>query len=119
MIPVKVREWDYIELDPPGSNSLDRATDDKVFTVASSIRIGGEDGTRILTDHRKKLRAQQIVGIIAADDVVLEILPKIDGVKGDGAVRKRLIQMLACVLDLDVADDRMTELDTQNENLLE
>lgn len=119
MIRAQVSEWNYLPLDHPGPNSFDRAAANKILKVAASIRIGGEDGARILTDHHSKLRAQQVVGIIASDDVVLEILPKIDGVTGEGAVRRRLVQMLACVLDLDVADDRMTELGTQNENLLE
>lgn len=119
MIRRSVREWDYLPIEASGSGAFDRIAAERVLAVARSASIGGEDGTRILTDHHRKLRAQQVVGVIAAEGVTLEILPKIDGAESDGAVRRRLVQMLALVLDLDIADGSITDLGTQNDNLLE
>ena len=70
--------------------------------------MGGLDGAGILTDHHRKLRAQQVVGVIAAKGVTCEILPKIEGLRSgedEGSrtrVRERLIHMLAIAHDLDL-----------------
>jgi 5-methylcytosine-specific restriction enzyme subunit McrC len=70
-------------------------------------------------NHPKKLRAQQVVGVIAADDVTLEILPKIDGNESDAAARRSLVHMLAAVLDLDIVEGSLTDLGWQRDYLLE
>lgn len=97
----------------------------RIAAVASASPLGGEGGARILSHGRKELRAAQVVGVIAADGCALEILPKIDGL-GDGKeaiskgrIRKKLVHMLAAVLDLDIASGAITELGWQRENLLE
>ena len=66
----------------------------------------------------KRLRAQQIVGVLASPSVTLEILPKIDGLD-TGATRHRLVQMLARVFDLDIASGSMADLGWQQHDLLE
>jgi 5-methylcytosine-specific restriction enzyme subunit McrC len=97
----------------------------RIAAVASASPLGGEGGARILSHGRKELRAAQVVGVIAADGCALEILPKIDGLSdsdgttANGHIRKKLVHMLATVLDLDIASGAITELGWQRENLLE
>jgi 5-methylcytosine-specific restriction enzyme subunit McrC len=76
------------------------------------------ESERILVDGVRQLRAQQVVGVLAAPSVLLEILPKIDGI-GDGATRSNLIRMLARTLDLTMAHGSLVSLDWQRKNLLE
>jgi hypothetical protein len=70
------------------------------------------------------LGTRQIVGVLAADGVALEILPKIDvpgadNSSGYGPIRQRLVHMLGVALDLDIAAGAMTELSSQKETILE
>lgn len=119
MIRRSVREWDYIPIEEPGPGSFSRAAADRVVECAAAVRSAGLDGERILVNHPKKLRAQQVVGVIAADDVTLEILPKIDGNESDAAARRSLVHMLAVVLDLDIVEGALTDLGWQRDDLLE
>lgn len=119
MIRRSVREWDYIPIEEPGPGSFSRAAADRVVECAAAVRSAGLDGERILVNHPKKLRAQQVVGVIAADDVTLEILPKIDGNESDAAARRSLVHMLAAVLDLDIVDGGLTDLGWQRDDMLE
>jgi 5-methylcytosine-specific restriction enzyme subunit McrC len=119
MIRRSVREWDYLPIEEPGPGAFSRAEADRIVDCATTVRISGMDGERILVNHPKKLRAQQIVGVIAAEGVSLEILPKIDGADSDAAARRSLIHMLAVVLDLEIAHGAMTDLDWQQDDLLE
>lgn len=119
MIRRSVREWDYISIEEPGPGSFSRAAADRIVECAGAVRSAGLDGERILINHPKKLRAQQVVGVIAADDVTLEILPKIDGDESDAAARRSLVHMLAVVLDLDIVEGGLTDLGWQRDDLLE
>lgn len=119
MIRRSVREWDYIPIEEPGPGSFSRTAADRVVECAAAVRSAGLDGERILINHPKKLRAQQVVGVIAADDVTLEILPKIDGNESDAAARRSLVHMLAVVLDLDIVEGGLTDLGWQRDDLLE
>jgi 5-methylcytosine-specific restriction enzyme subunit McrC len=117
-----LREWDYLEIGP-GERNVTRAEADALVEAASRIRIGGEEGARIFDNGVRRLRAQQVVGTIVAGGIAVEILPKVDG-DGDGAghegaARGRLVQMLARVIDLDVAEGRLSQFDWQRETLLE
>lgn len=120
-----VLEWGYVTIDESGSNgTLTRAKTDRLLAVAQASKLGGEDGVRILTDHHRRLRAQQVVGVIAADGATLEILPKIDfpggGLETSAAsIRQRLIHMLAVALDLEIDLGDVTRLGTQQDTLLE
>jgi 5-methylcytosine-specific restriction enzyme subunit McrC len=64
------------------------------------------------------LRAQQVVGVLAAPDISLEILPKIDGLEQDGT-RINLVRMLARTLDLKIADGALTPVGWQRHDMLE
>jgi 5-methylcytosine-specific restriction enzyme subunit McrC len=58
------------------------------------------------------------VGILVAKGATLEILPKIDGVNEDQAIRRSLIHMLAVVLDLDISAGSAANLGWQKERRL-
>lgn len=119
MIRRSVREWDYLHLEEPGPGAFGRIEADRIIEFASSVKFAGAEAERILVNHPRKLRAQQVVGVIAAQGVSLEILPKIDGADSDAATRKSLVHMLAAVLDLEIAAGSLTELDWQRHDLLE
>ncbi len=79
----------------------------------------------MLEHGRKALRARGIVGVIAAENCALEILPKIDvpgktdATARTGSIRKRLIHMLAIALDLQIGVGDVSDHDYQRETLLE
>ena len=72
----------------------------------------------VLTRTSRGLKAGQVVGILQTPSSTLEILPKIDG-KGDNAVRKVLVQMLAVAWNLDVTHGELAALSAQRSDLLE
>lgn len=119
MIRRSVREWDYLPVDEAGKGAFTRAEADRIVESATEHRLAGMDGERVLINHPRKLRAQQVVGVVASERSSVEILPKIDGANSEDAARRSLIHMLAEVLDLEISPGRMTELDWQNHDLLE
>ncbi|MBY6014699.1 McrC family protein [Qipengyuania gaetbuli] len=124
MISRTVLEWRKIRYGD-GPDEIPEWAADRLASVARANPLGGEEGARILQHGRTSLRAQQVVGVIAAEDCTLEILPKIDGLgDGDSAasqaqIRRNLVHMLAVALDLDIASGQMARLGWQDENLLE
>lgn len=125
MIHRSVSEWGYLPVEPEGRGAFTRAHADRLIAVARATSLGGDDGAGVLTDHHRRLRARQVVGVIAAPGCTLEILPKIEGL-GDGddevsrtRIRGRLVHMLAVAHDLDLAVGEQTQLDTQRSTLLE
>jgi 5-methylcytosine-specific restriction enzyme subunit McrC len=121
MISRTVKEWDYLPIEPAssGPQAFTRPLADQMLKIARSSKIGGDEGEQILVDGRSRLRAQQVVGVLVAKGVTLEILPKIDGANEDQAIRRSLIHMLAVVLDLDISAGSAANLGWQKENLLE
>jgi len=97
----------------------------RLVAVAQSSSFAGRGESGVLEDQRHALRARGVVGVIAAGDCSLEILPKIEVAASDGSVeergeiRKRLVHMLAVARDLKIETGRLTDLDWQNETLLE
>jgi 5-methylcytosine-specific restriction enzyme subunit McrC len=80
------------------------------------------DGTEILCDHHRFLRARQMVGVIAARDCSLEILPKIDPeAAGEAAdtVRARLVHMLDVALGLGLSTGEAAAMAHRAKSLLE
>jgi 5-methylcytosine-specific restriction enzyme subunit McrC len=97
---------------------------DRIAAVAAASPLAGRGGGGVLEHGRKGLRARGVVGVIAADDCALEILPKIDipgedGAQAKGSIRRRLVHMLAVALDLRIDAGQVTALDWQRETLLE
>ena len=108
-------EWEKRAI---GEAKLTRPIADQLLAVARGSSLGGLDGTRILVDAGRFIRAQNIVGVIASGEHALEILPKIDGLEDEGA-RERLIHMLATVHDLEIATGLAADLGIQRETMLE
>ncbi|MBC2802393.1 McrC family protein [Rhizobium ruizarguesonis] len=98
---------------------------DRLTAIAKTSIFAGRGENGVLEDRRRDLRARGVVGVIAADDCSLEILPKIDVPAVDGsieersAIRKRLVHMLAVAWDMKIESGRVSELDWQQETLLE
>ena len=105
MIHRTILEWESIAY---GDNegTISQAAGDRIAAVAAASPLAGRGGSGVLEHGRKSLRAHGIVGVIAAENCVLEILPKIDvpdetdGTTRTGGIRKRLVHMLAVALDL-------------------
>jgi len=119
-----VREWDkLIYGDDDGKIPAQFA--DKLAKLARRSPFAGRGGSGVLEHGRHALRARGVVGILAAGNCSLEILPKIEvaaeeNVETQNAViRKRLIHMLAIALNLKLALGSITELAWQRETLLE
>lgn len=98
---------------------------DRLAAVAKVSTLAGRGEGGVLEDRRNELRARGVVGVVAAEDCSLEILPKIDVAAADGSVeerseiRKRLVHMLAVALDIKIETGRLSDLDWQHETLLE
>lgn len=123
MIRRTVLEWGSLPYGE-GEDAIPEDAADRLMAVARASPLGGRDGGRILTHGRRAITARQVVGVLAADGVALEILPKIDmpgadGQAAHGQIRKRLVHMLAVALEIDIAVGAMTDLSWQKENLLE
>jgi 5-methylcytosine-specific restriction enzyme subunit McrC len=122
MIRRTVLEWQSLKYsdEAEDAQSIPAWAADRLAAIAKTSPLGGEGGARILQHGRHSLRAAQVVGIIAARDCTLEILPKIDGLEGDDArTRRNLVHMLAAALDLEIAPGALTDVGWQRENLLE
>lgn len=111
-----IREWEKCSV---AADGLTRAQADRLLALARASPLGGEDGTRILVDGGRYLRAQNVVGVLAAEGCSLEILPKIDGIGSDAAVREHLVHMLGVAFDLDIAAGSAAALGLQQETMLE
>jgi 5-methylcytosine-specific restriction enzyme subunit McrC len=106
------------------AHEIPMAAADRIAEVAAASSLSGQDGSGVLENGRRGLRAKGIVGVIAAQGCAIEILPKIDfstenSSDINGCARRRLIQMLAVALDLKIDTGQLTALDWQHENLLE
>jgi 5-methylcytosine-specific restriction enzyme subunit McrC len=119
-----VREWDKLTYGE-GDGQISEELAGRLAALALRSSFAGRGGSGVLEHGRHALRARGVVGILAAKDCSLEILPKIDVAPGESvncqnaAIRKRLIHMLAVALDLKVDLGAITELAWQRETLLE
>lgn len=119
MIERSVLEWGYLDVrENAEAGAVTRAHADALVSTARAARIGGDDGEAILVNGHKRLRAQQVVGVLATPGVTLEILPKIDGLTSEG-IRRNLVRMLARVFDLNVSSGALADLGWQRHDLLE
>lgn len=97
----------------------------RLVDVAQKSAFAGRGESGVLEDQRLALRARGVVGVIAALDCSLEILPKIDVPAAEGTddergkIRKRLVHMLAVALNVKIETGRITDHDWQHETLLE
>ncbi|WP_291363620.1 McrC family protein [Acetobacter sp. UBA5411] len=119
-----VREWDKLAYgDDQGQIPAQYA--DRFAALAARSTFAGRGGSGVLEHGRCALRARGVVGILAAGNASLEILPKIDVATGEtldyqnATIRKRLVHMLAVALDLKIDLGVITDLAWQRETLLE
>ncbi|MCW4116379.1 McrC family protein [Aurantimonas sp. MSK8Z-1] len=123
MIVRTILEWGSIAYGDGDAELPDQAAD-RIAAVAAASPLAGRGEGGVLEHGRKALRARGVVGLIAADGVVLEILPKID-VPGDseaqqrGNTRKQLVHMLAEALDMKIDTGAFADHDWQRNTLLE
>jgi len=119
-----VREWDKLAYGE-GAGQIPDGYAGKLAALAARSAFAGRGGSGVLEHGRHALRARGVVGILAAGDASLEILPKIDVAPGEttdhqnAAIRKRLVHMLAVALDLKIDLGVITDLAWQRETLLE
>lgn len=122
MIRRCVLEWKSLAFGD-GENEIPEWAAERLAVAACRSPLGGEHGCRILTLGRKALHAGQVVGILAADGVELEILPKIDvageGADAKGQIRQKLVHMLSVALDMKIDGGTLTQLSWQRDHMLE
>jgi len=114
-----VHEWGRVDV---GNGDFTRHQADALLRAARAHALGGMDGTKILCDHHRYLRARQMVGVIAADGCSLEILPKVDpsgAAENTGTVRARLVHMLDVALGLGLSTGEATTMAHRADSLLE
>lgn len=125
MTHLTVHEWGRTHVHnaagPAPKGAFTRAEANALLRAARSHALANESGTNILVDRYSEIRAQQVVGVIAAPGCSLEILPKIDSglAEGDEAIRTRLISMLDVALGLKLGDGQGLAMARQKETLLE
>lgn len=119
-----VREWDKLAYGS-GDGQIPSPFADRLAGLAQLSPFAGRGSSGVLEHGRHSIRARGVVGILAARDCSLEILPKIEVAGGESvnhqnaAIRKRLIHMLAVALNLKIDLGSITELAWQRETLLE
>ncbi|MEQ1515688.1 MAG: hypothetical protein ABL931_04260 [Usitatibacteraceae bacterium] len=119
MTHLTVHEWGRVAV---GSGGFDRHQADALLAAARQHPNGGVEGTEILCDHHRFLRARQMVGVIAGRDCSLEILPKVDPMGDEEnaeSVRARLVHMLDMALGLDISTGETAAIAHRADSLLE
>jgi len=116
---LSLREWEYLKIgEAGGAETVARDVANGLIAAAVASPLGGEEGQNILINGHKRLRAQQVVGMLVSRQATLEILPKIDTLE-TSATRTNLVHMLARVFDLNVETGGGIAVDTQKKDLLE
>lgn len=122
MKPHTIGEWEKIAF---GANNdpISEGQADRLATVARQSVFAGSNGEGVLEHRRKHLRARGVVGVIAAADCQLEILPKIAASGEQDAapenLRRRLVHMLSVARDLRIDAQNSASLGWQRDTLLE
>jgi 5-methylcytosine-specific restriction enzyme subunit McrC len=88
---------------PIGPEGIARSQAKALLAAARAHPLANATASNILYERNDHLHASQMVGVIAARDCSLEILPKVDPEAADEeaeTVRSRLVDMLDVALDL-------------------
>lgn len=116
----RVSEWGYLpfqsESHPEGIPEADALSLYREAQIHQSIL--DLKGQSILELHHKRLRAQQVVGVLVTRGCRLEILPKISD-EADPVARRSLVQMLTRTLDLRLSSSGTVDVHGQETDLLE
>lgn len=117
-----IREWESIAFGTD-SDPISGGQAERLAKVARKSAFSGSRGEGVLEHRRKHLRARGVVGVIAASDCQLEILPKIDAPGEQDAapetLRRRLVNMLSVARDLRIDAQTTASLGWQRDTLLE
>lgn len=119
MTHLTVHEWGRVDV---GTGGFSRPEANALLAAARAHERGGVDGTEILCDHHRFLRARQMVGVIAARGCSLEILPKVDplgAAEESATVRARLVHMLDVSLGLGLSTGEASAMAHRAESLLD
>ncbi|NDL65349.1 McrC family protein [Acerihabitans arboris] len=125
MIHLTVHEWGgtsvCTEISGNGSHAFTRVQANALLTAARAHPLANQHGTNILIDRHNEIIAGQMVGVIAAPECSLEILPKIDSdaIEPDATIRCRLVRMLDVALGLKLGDGQAAAMARQTETLLD
>ena len=125
MTHLTVHEWGRIGVHNASGQgpetTFTRSQANSLLLAARSHILANRSGTNILVDRYSEIRAQQVVGVVAASGCSLEILPKIDAVSDEPneAIRARLVSMLDVALGLNLADGQALAMARQKETLLD
>lgn len=124
MIRRTILEWQSLH-HGEGDDEIPLWAADRLAAAAATSPLAGRGGEGVLVHGRKSLRAQGVVGVVATEGAVLEILPKIDlpgsdaGDDGKSSIRRKLVHMLGVALDLRVEAGSLAGHDWQRDTLLE
>ena len=126
MIRRTILEYQNLPFGEDAANpaTIPAAIADRLAAITRASPLSGRGQEGVLEHRRHALRARGVVGVVAGAGCALEILPKIDVAETDGpqrtgAIRRRLVHMLAVALDMRIDAGAMTALDWQRETLLE
>lgn len=119
---VTLREWDRRPIAPePSATTVTEKEADRLISLAikaeRKLGIGSGEGASVLSRTHRVIASRQIVGVLAAPGVTLEILPKIE--LDEEGTRASLVHMLAQAWDLPVADGEVSAFSHQEKTLLE
>ncbi|QVM85182.1 McrC family protein [Novosphingobium decolorationis] len=90
--------------------------------AARSHPLGGRDGCAILTHYRDHVKVGQLVGVLSAPGISLEILPKIDPAShldNRSSLRARLVSLIDLAHDLRLAEGEAAAMARGAETLLD
>lgn len=103
---------------PIGLDGITEAQADQLHLAAiSAARRLGVPENGVLARGFRRLETRQVCGIIAAQGISLEILPKLKD--DDGALRATLVRMLAVAFDVPLSEGQIAGLGTQDNDLLD
>lgn len=135
MMHYTLREWERRPLGPD-DGSIPAIHAEALVSAVQTVSARGRTGERqgrippfnlhdsrsdgnVLEYGRHHIRATSYVGQVATPNCSLEILPKIDHLASDAAVRARLVHMLGVALDIDILAGDTAQHGSQSETLLD
>jgi 5-methylcytosine-specific restriction enzyme subunit McrC len=107
---------------PIGPDCLTRSQANALLAAARAHPLANVSASNILYERNDHLHASHMVGVIAARDCSLEILPKVDPEAPDeevDTVRSRLVDMLDVALDLKLGAGEAARIARNAPSLLE
>lgn len=113
-----LREWERSPIGD-GAGEIAPAHASRLAAAAKQSTFARRDGSGVLDYGRQYLSARGVVGIVSGEGCSLEILPKIDALETDSALRNRLVHMLDVAFDLKIDLGSMSRTQLQSETLLD